>query len=70
MGTDKVLQSFSYMYIPSNIGKRFACQCLDNVKMYKYAKFDQNIPGSSRVIMSIFINLEALSLFYIPVMLK
>ena len=30
-----------------------AYQWLDNVKMYKYAKFDQNIPCSSRV-MNIF----------------
>ena len=27
--------------------------CLDNVKMYRYAKFDQNIPGGS-IVMSIF----------------
>ena len=25
---------------------RFAYQCFDNYKMYKYAKFDQNIPCS------------------------
>ena len=29
---------------------RFEYQCLGNVKMYKYAKFDQNLPYSSRVI--------------------
>ena len=28
----------------------YACQSLDNVKMYKYTKFYQNIPCSSRVI--------------------
>ena len=28
---------------------RFAYQCLDNFKMYRYAKFDQNIPFDSRV---------------------
>ena len=33
--------------------KRSAYQCLDNVKMYKHAKFDQNIQCGSRV-MSIF----------------
>ena len=34
---------------------RFAYQCLHNVKMYKYAKFDKNIPCGSRV-MSVFTN--------------
>ena len=29
---------------------RFAYQCLDNIKMYKYAKIDQNISCGSRVI--------------------
>ena len=34
---------------------RFAYQYLDNVKMYKQAEFDPNIPSGSRV-MSIFTN--------------
>ena len=29
---------------------RFVYQCLDNVKMYMYAKFDQNIPCNSRIL--------------------
>ena len=27
----------------------YACQCLDNVDMYKYAKFDQPIPSGYKV---------------------
>ena len=34
-----------------NLGPEcFACQCLDNVKMYKNTKFDQNIQCGSRII--------------------
>ena len=33
----------------------YACQSLDNVEMYKYTKFYQNIPCGSRVI-SVFAN--------------
>ena len=48
MDTDKVLQSFSSYYtfqimLICNDKKLFANQCQDNVKLYKYAKFDQNI---------------------------
>ena len=44
------------MYIPNNakfIRKRFAYQCLGNVKMYKYANFDQStmLPCGSRVLL-------------------
>ena len=53
MGTDKVLQSFSYMYIPNKANllrsECLACQCLDNVIMYKYTKFGQNIGCGARI---------------------
>ena len=34
-----------------NLVKRncYACQCLDNVDMYTYAKFDQTIPSGYKV---------------------
>ena len=41
-------------YPQTNTCHRFAYQFLENVKMYKYAKFDQNIWCNSRI-MSIFI---------------
>ena len=46
------------MYIPNTANllrpeKSFAYQFLDNVKMYKYKKFDHNMPCGSRI-MSIF----------------
>ena len=49
-------KSSANMYIPNNakfIRKRFAYQCFGNVKMYKYANFDQNtmLPCGSSVLL-------------------
>ena len=38
----------------------YACQSLENVEMYKYTKFYQNIPFGSRVI-SVFANCSLMS---------
>ena len=52
--TRKFCKASADMYILKTvkIRKRFVYQCLDNVKMYKYAKY-QSIPWGSKV-MNIF----------------